>query len=182
MQPRDYFNGYFDEINTHLHQGDSEQLAQVAKLIKQVDSTGKKVMLFGNGGSSGIASHLTVDLVNAAGIRATCYSDAGLLTCLANDYGYQAWVEKTIEFYGDSGDLAVLISSSGQSMNMVNGATKASKLDLSVVTLSGFLADNPLRQLGDVNLWLDSSTYNVVETVHNVWMLAVIDFIIAGQQ
>ena len=51
-----------------------------------------------------------------------------------------------------------------------------------MVTLSGFQATNPLRKLGDLNLWVNSETYNVVETTHQSWLLAVIDRLVeAGQ-
>ena len=44
-----------------------------------------------------------------------------LITCFANDYGFEHWVEKAIDFYGDEGDLLIVISSSGRSQNMLNG-------------------------------------------------------------
>ena len=73
-----------------------------------------------------MASHVTVDFTKAAGIRAVNFNEADLLTCFANDYGYENWVAKALEFYADEGDLAmILISSSGQSPNMLNGAKQA---------------------------------------------------------
>ena len=83
-----------------------------------------------------------------------------------------------MEFYADEGDLAILISSSGQSPNMLNGAKQAKEMKLPLVTLSGFRADNPLRTMGDVNLWVDSTAYNIVEMTHHVWLLAIIDYLI----
>ena len=54
----------------------------------------------------------------------------------------------------------------------------AKLMGLNVITLSGFLPNNPLRKLGDVNLWVDSKAYNVVEMTHNIWLLSVVDYII----
>ena len=51
-------------------------------------------------------------------------------------------------------------------------------MGLSVITVSGFLSDNPLRKLGDLNLWADSYEYNVVEMTHHIWLVAVIDYLI----
>ena len=51
-------------------------------------------------------------------------------------------------------------------------------MGLNVITLTGFLPNNPLRKLGDVNLWVDSKAYNIVEMTHNVWLLSVVDYII----
>ena len=125
-----------------------------------------------------MASHVTVDFTKGAGIRAVNFNEADLLTCFANDYGYEFWVAKALEFYADSGDLAILISSSGQSPNMLNGAKQAKEMNLTSITLSGFRSDNLLKTLGDVNLWVDSTSYNIVEMTHHVWLLAIIDYLI----
>ena len=125
-----------------------------------------------------MASHVTVDFTKGAGIRAVNFNEADLLTCFANDYGYEFWVAKALEFYADSGDLAILISSSGQSPNMLNGAKQAKEMNLTTITLSGFRSDNLLKTLGDVNLWVDSTSYNIVEMTHHVWLLAIIDYLI----
>ena len=83
-----------------------------------------------------------------------------------------------MEFYADKGDLAVLISSSGESLNIINGAKKAKAMGLGLVTFSGFSDKNPLRKLGDLNLWVDSSSYNIIEMTHHIWLLAIVDFLI----
>ena len=103
------------------------------------------------------------------------------MTCFANDYGYEYWVEKALEFYAQKDDMVILISSSGQSKNIINGAIKAKEMGLSLITLSGFLPNNQLRKLGVVNLWIDSSKYNIVEIVHQTWMLSVIDNLIENK-
>ena len=89
-----------------------------------------------------IISHCAVDLTKNAGIRAINFNEADLITCLSNDFGYEKWVEKAIEFYGDSGDIVVLISSSGNSMNMVNAARRAKELGFKIVTFTGFESTN----------------------------------------
>lgn len=122
-----------------------------------------------------MASHVAVDLTKAAGVRAITFNEANLITCFANDYGYEKWVEKAIESYAAKDDLVILISSSGQSQNILNGARTAKKMGLKLVTLSGFKSDNPLRALGDLNLWINSHQYNYVEMVHHIWLLAVVD-------
>ena len=129
-----------------------------------------------------MASHVAVDFTKAAGIRAINFNEADLITCFANDYGYEHWVEMALEFYADPGDLVILISSSGSSMNIINGAEKAKSMGLSLITVSGFLPDNPIRQLGDLNLWVDSSKYNIVEMTHHVWLVAVIDYLIETKE
>ena len=75
-----------------------------------------------------------------------------------------------------------MISSSGQSKNIINGAKKAEDIKLPLVTLSGFMKDNPLRSMGDINLWVNSTDYNMVENTHQIWLLSVVDYLIENGQ
>jgi D-sedoheptulose 7-phosphate isomerase len=159
------------------------KLIQIRDLLIEVTSNNKKILIFGNGGSASIASHFSVDITKNAGIRCINFNNASLITCLANDFGFEHWVQKAVELYGDEGDLLIVISSSGQSENMLNGVKAARNTNFkSVVTLSGFAKDNPLSQLGDINLWLDSRAYNFVESVHQIWLLTIVDLIIGSRE
>jgi len=181
MDSRNYFQEYFQTLAEGLSQAEKTDLIKVSELIVKASDEGKKTILVGNGGSAAMASHVAVDLVKAAGIRAVNFNEADLITCFANDFGYEYWVEKALEFYADSGDLILLISSSGQSQNIINGAKKALSMNLDLVTCSGFRSDNPLRSLGKINLWIDSDSYNHVEMAHHVWLVAIVDYIIANR-
>jgi D-sedoheptulose 7-phosphate isomerase len=88
-------------------------------------------------------------------------------------------VVEALKAYADPGDLLILISSSGESLNIINGALQAKKMGVKVVTLSGFHASNQLRVLGDIELWANSLDYNVVEMSHHVWLLSIVDYICA---
>ena len=178
MKKTQYFANYFKTIYQNLESIDSVQLEQAASMVWAAHKAGKKVIIAGNGGSAAMASHVAVDFTKAASIRAINFNEADLITCFANDYGYEHWVEKALEAYADPEDLAILISSSGKSQNILNASEKANEMGLSVITVSGFLTDNPLRKLGDLNLWVDSSEYNIVEMTHHVWLVAIIDYLI----
>ena len=178
MKIKQYFSNYFKIIYNSLESIDSALLEQTVSMVEETHQSNKKIIVVGNGGSAAMASHVSVDFVKAAGIRAINFNEADLLTCFANDYGYEHWVEKAFEAYADKGDLVILISSSGKSMNIINGAVKAKNMGLSVITFTGFLSDNPLRKLGDLNLWVDSIEYNIVEMTHHVWLVAIIDYLI----
>ena len=182
MPQGNYFSNYFNHLYNCFQAVNSADLIQTAKLAFSAHQQKRKIVCVGNGGSAAMASHVTVDFTKAAGIRAVNFNEADLLTCFANDYGYENWVAKALEFYADEGDLAILISSSGQSPNMLNGAKQAKEMKLPLVTLSGFRSDNPLRTKGDVNLFVDSTTYNIVEMTHHVWLLAIIDYLIEQQR
>jgi len=178
MKKKQYFSNYFKIIYNSLESIDSALLEQTVSMVEETHQSNKKIIVVGNGGSAAMASHVSVDFVKAAGIRAINFNEADLLTCFANDYGYEHWVEKAFEAYADKGDLVILISSSGKSMNIINGAVKAKNMGLSVITVTGFLSDNPLRKLGDINLWVDSTEYNIVEMTHHIWLVAIIDYLI----
>ena len=154
-------------------------LIQVKDALLSTSENGKKSIIVGNGGSAAIASHFSVDLTKNAGVRCINFNESDLVTCFANDYGYEHWVEKAVEFYGDEGDVFIAISSSGLSKNILNGCRAARENNFSkVITLSGMQAENPLRQLGDINLWVNSMAYNHIENVHQVWLLTLVDLII----
>ena len=173
-----YFSKYFESIGQKLNSIDPKELEQAASMVWAAHKADKKIILGGNGGSAAMASHVAVDFTKAANIRAINFNEADLITCFANDYGYEHWLEKALEAYADQGDVAILISSSGKSQNMINASLKASGMGLNVITVSGFLTDNPLRKLGNLNLWVDSTEYNIVEMTHHIWLVAIIDYLI----
>ena len=173
-----FFTDYFKFMQLGMESVNYEDLIKAAERIKTVSKAGNKLIITGNGGSAAMASHVSVDFTKAAGIRAINFNEADMLTCFANDYGFEKVFEKAIDFYGDEGDLLIVISSSGNSANVINAAKRAKELNMSVITFSGFKSNNPLRKLGDVNFWVDSKGYNIVEMTHHIWLLAIVDYII----
>jgi D-sedoheptulose 7-phosphate isomerase len=154
------------------------QIAATREIWLRTSAQGGRIIFIGNGGSAGIASHLAIDLSKNASVPAACFSDASMMSCLANDYGFEEWLAHAVRLNARAGDCLVAISSSGRSKNILNAVAKARAMKLDVITLSGMNPDNPLRELGDVNYWVDSRSYNIVETAHQFWMMAVIDLII----
>jgi D-sedoheptulose 7-phosphate isomerase len=155
-----------------------KKIIKIKNILIDVKIKNKKVLIFGNGGSAAISSHVSVDLTKNTKIKVFNFNEADLLTCFSNDYGYEKWVEKTIEFYGEQGDVVILISSSGKSQNMLNACKASKKKKFSkIITLTGNKKDNPLSKLGDINLWVDSDIYNHIENTHQVWLLSICDLI-----
>lgn len=147
----------------------------IAELARKTQDSGNKLMFVGNGGSAGIASHAAIDFSKNGGMPAMAFNDPLALTCLANDYGYEHAFAKQIEFHGRKGDLLVAISSSGRSANILNSVAAARVVGANVLTLSGFTPDNPLRRLGDINLFVDSREYGFVEISHLALIHAALD-------
>ena len=185
MDTKVFLTSYLNDFSELVKPDENivHKLTEVSDLLKAVNTKGNKILIFGNGGSAAIASHFSVDVTKNAGLRCVNFNEADLITCFANDYGFEHWVEKAVDFYGDKGDLLIVISSSGSSENMLNGVKAARNGNFkAVVTFSGFSKDNPLRQLGDINLWVDSRAYNFVENIHQVWLLAMVDLIIGSRE
>lgn len=178
---KDYLVEYLKTYNSLINNpAITNDLIQIKSLFQDTSNKGGKIILAGNGGSAAMASHVAVDMTKNAGIRAVTFNEYDLITTLANDFGYENWISKAIEFYYNSKDIIVLISASGQSQNVLNAATKSKELGLTVITFSGMSPQNPLRNQGDINLWVDSQVYNIVEMTHHVWLLAIVDMIISN--
>ena len=175
-----FFNKYFALLIKTIRSEEESKFIKAAQKIKKISKKKNKIMVVGNGGSAAMASHVSVDFTKAAKIRAMNFNEADLLTCFSNDYGFEKVFEKAVEFYGNPGDLLILISSSGSSMNVINAAKYAKKSNMEVFTFSGFNSSNSLRKLGDMNFWVDSKAYNIVEMTHHIWLLSIVDFIIGN--
>lgn len=145
--------------------------------ISQTDAGGKLIFI-GNGGSAAVASHMAVDFWKVGRMKATAFNDSSLLTCIANDYGYEHIFEKPIEMFAEAGDVLFAISSSGRSENILRGVVAAELAGCLVITLSGFKEDNPLRSLGDLNFYVPSSSYGLVESLHQTICHCILDAIV----
>ncbi len=174
----EFFEDYLIRIVDWLLSVDKKMLESAAKVLLEVSRSGGKVIIAGNGGSAAMASHTAVDLTKNAQVRSITFNESDLITCFANDFGYEKWVEKSLEYYADPGDCAILISSSGSSRNILNAAKKAKTMGLKVITFSGFSPDNNLRSMGDLNLYVESKEYNIVEMAHHIWLVSIVDRIV----
>jgi D-sedoheptulose 7-phosphate isomerase len=165
------------DLELNLKNIDNKKIRDVLKLLLNLKKK-NKVIIAGNGGSASIASHVAIDLTKAAGIRAINFNEPNLLTCFSNDYGYKNWLKKALEFYSLPGDILILISSSGKSENIINGAKISKKLGINLITLSGFSKKNTLVNKGLINFHVPSSNYNVVESMHLIILLQIVENLI----
>jgi D-sedoheptulose 7-phosphate isomerase len=144
---------------------------------RAVHAAGNKVIFVGNGGSAAIASHMATDYSKNGGVRSLALNDSSMLTCLGNDLGYDRVFAKQIELHARAGDLVFAISSSGRSPNILNAAAAAANAGCSIITLSGFTPDNPLRTKGEVNFYIGSDRYGFVEIGHLTICHAILDYL-----
>lgn len=135
----------------------------------------KRVFFVGNGGSNAISSHMVEDYAKIGRFQAFTFSDSALITCFSNDYGYENAIKEWLELYFEEGDLLIAISSSGNSANILNAAAKAKEKGGDVLTLSGFKSDNKLRNIGDVNFYLEVENYGIIESFHQIILHVMLD-------
>ena len=172
-----FFRNYFENLSLKVSEFDQNTLLKSVSLINHTNKRNKKCILVGNGGSASIASHVSVDLTKAAKVKAINFNEGNFLTCYSNDYGYENWVKEALISYAESGDLLILISSSGSSKNIINGANQARKMKIPTITFTGFKNDNELKKIGDYNFWVDSNSYNIVEMTHHIWLVSIVDYL-----
>ena len=125
-----YLPNYLNELKNLISNNLNLKLIQKLILVLKKIKKKNKIMIFGNGGSAAIANHFMTDMSKNTNIKCISLSDTSLITCLANDYGYENLNQKYIEYCGNSGDVLIAISSSGESKNMINACKKAKKLNL----------------------------------------------------
>jgi len=177
-----FLDKYFKDFKNLVDSNNNEiikKLINLKKILINARKNKKKIIIFGNGGSASIASHFSVDLTKNAKIRCVNCNEADLITCFSNDYGYEHWIEMAINYFGDKNDVLIVISSSGKSKNIINACTAAKKKKFSkIITLTGHSIKNPIKKLGNINLWVNSKAYNKIENIHQFWLLSLVDLII----
>ena len=179
MNPESFLHAYYDVYAKNI-QPDwlFEKLQTCKESIVETNRSGGKLIFAGNGASAAIASHVALDFTKQGKITSTTFHDPALMTAFANDYGYDKGLAKMLECYMQPNDMAVFISVSGESPNIVEAAKYVKSLDRKLVTFTGKSPDNSLKQLGDINFWVDSAAYNIVECIHMMWITTMIDMII----
>ena len=152
-----------------------ERLEPALKML--VDSY-QKIIILGNGGSNSIASHISQDYTKALGKTSFTFSDASRLTCYINDYGMEHAYRQFLKEFVEKDTLVILISSSGESENILNAARYCQSKKLRYITLSGFSKSNRLNSFtdSDINYWVNSKDYGVIECAHLMFLHSIIKY------
>ena len=175
MKYNTFYKNYSKSISDLLNSVDTNLIDQSVELIKKKIKTNNTVYIAGNGGSASIASHISVDFVKVAKVKSSTFNNSNLITCFANDYGYENWVKEAIKVYCLKDDLVILISSSGTSPNILNAARFCKEKNFDLITLGGFSKDNEFSNLGKVNFHVNSENYNFIEMTHHIILLSIVD-------
>lgn len=132
----------------------------------------------GNGGSAGIAQHMTADFLKNGGIRTYNMYGQSTITCISNDLTYEYVFCKQIEMLAENRDIMIAISSSGESENIVKAIKAIREIGGKVITFTGFRANNRIRSMGDINVYIPAEHYGMVESIHNLILQQLVDMIV----
>ena len=157
---------------------DDESILTLRNAIKDIHLKKGKLIFIGNGASASLASHAATDFTKQAQIQSIAFNDHNLITALSNDYGYENWVSKALEFYSDPIDMIIFISVSGESKNLLKGLKYANENSMCTASLTGSDSMNSLRTNSKYSLWVNSNAYNIVESIHTIWITLIIDLFV----
>lgn len=155
---------------------------QAAKLISTAFDSGKKVFSCGNGGSMSDAMHFAEELTGnyrrkRKALPAMAISDAGHLSCTANDFGYEYVFSRYIEAHGKEGDILLAISTSGNSENVINAAISAKEQGMQVIGLTG-VEGGALSSYCDIVIRAPEANYaDRIQEIHIKVIHIIIDLV-----
>ena len=157
---------------------DDKSILELKDAINRTFLEKGRLIFIGNGASASLSSHAATDFTKQAKITSIAFNDHNLITALSNDYGYENWVSKAIEYYSNDNDMLIFISVSGESKNLINGLNFAKKRNLKTASLTGSKEQNTIKSNTDISLWVDSKAYNIVECIHTIWITLIIDMFV----
>ena len=137
----------------------------------------KRIIILGNGGSSSVASHISQDYMKFHKKKVSILSDPSMITMLANDFGYKKAYQKFLEYYVEDDTLVIIMSSGGESKNMINCIKWCEQEFIPYGVLTGFDMDNTIRKMAKNALWnyhIASDSYGGVECVHQIFLHGVV--------
>lgn len=141
------------------------------KLTKEIKNMEGRIFFFGNGASAAFANHMALDWSKNGGVLALSLSDSALLTALSNDYSYESAFTEFLKINkGNSKDLVVTVSSSGNSKNIANVISHCVKEDIPTFGLSGLKQDNETARKAKYSLYVPRKTYGLVECIHQIFL------------
>lgn len=150
-----------------------DQILEAVSMIRKH----KRIFFIGNGGSNSICSHLMEDFAKVLRYESFAFTDPALITCFANDYGYELAMVEWLKVYYKPDDILIAISSSGNSPNINNAVDYANTINKNVITLTGFQPDNKLVKKGKINFYLNANSYGIVECYHQTILHTILDII-----
>lgn len=164
-----FFAGYADRLGSVLASSDWSGVASLAKDMHAAWAAGQQVFLCGNGGSAGNAVHLANDFIygvakrTGGGIRALALSaNPAVMTCLANDVGYDRIYCEQLAVQGRAGDILIVLSGSGNSPNIVSVLERARAMNIKSYAILGYSGGRS-KELADIAIHFPVDDMQIAE-------------------
>ena len=174
MLAREHFEEHLESLRHGFSELDLAELERIVKVLDDARRTGRQVFVFGNGGSAATAAHIACDLSKTASepgqprLGAIALTDnVPLITAIANDFEYKDVFVEQIATLWREGDVALAISASGNSPNVLEAARYATAHGGKVIAFTGF-GGGELAGLASLKVVLSSRDYGVVEDLHSI--------------
>ncbi|UCD72380.1 MAG: D-sedoheptulose 7-phosphate isomerase [Syntrophobacterales bacterium] len=160
-----------EKVKKRFLQENHPQLIDIIKLIADALENGSKLLLFGNGGSAAEAQHLAAEFVNRFSMdrpplpAIALSTDSSILTSIGNDYSFSEVFSKQIVALGKEGDIAIGISTSGNSANVIRAIEVAKEMSIETIALTGNDGGD-LVKVATYSLIVPSSSTPCIQEVH----------------
>ena len=174
LKAKALFSDYASRLQTVLATSDWSAVANLASDMKRCWEDGRRVFLCGNGGSAGNAIHLANDFLygiakkTGAGLKVMALSaNPAVMTCLANDIGYEHIYSEQLAVQAEKGDLLIVLSGSGNSPNILRVVEQAKKMGVKSYAILGF-SGGQCKQLVDVSIHFPVDDMQIAEDLQLV--------------
>lgn len=169
---RDFVDDYYRRFVEALETFDRAPMQGVLEVLDRVQAAGGTIWVAGNGGSAAIADHTVCDATKGTHVEGTpplrtvsLNSNVAMLTALANDFDYSEVYRRQLAYYLEPGDAVLLVSSSGNSPNVVEACRHAAEQGATTIAFVGF-SGGRLRELADHVIWVPVDNYGIAEDTH----------------
>ncbi len=148
-----------------------DQIQEIGEVLANALLKGNTIFWCGNGGSASDSNHLSTELVgrfkkNRKSLNSiSLSSDSCLLTCIANDFGYENVFSRQLEGLGKKGDILVAISTSGNSQNILSALRMANQMNIKTISLLGKNGGDALN-MSDLSIVIPSNTTARIQEQH----------------
>ncbi len=172
----EYLSSYVQDLSKAISSLSQEALQSVETLLLKAIEQCNRVYVAGNGGSAAIGDHLCCDWMKGTYVAGqpslkvhALASNTAVLTALSNDFSYEKSFSAQLEMLAEKNDIAVLISSSGNSPNILAAAEIARKKGMKIIGMTGF-EGGKLKNLCDISLHIPIQNYGIAEDAHQILM------------
>jgi phosphoheptose isomerase len=179
----EFFRAYKESFREALDGWDERALENIARVLSEVRERGGMLLIAGNGGSAAIANHTECDASKGTFqdgekpfLSRSLSANPSVLTAIGNDIGFASIFERQVDYYGKKGDALLLVSSSGNSPNVLEACRTAKKRGIVTIALVGFTG-GALKGEADHCLVVPFHNYGIVEDMHQASVHVVTQYL-----